>query len=53
MHAKISRLDTLCFTSHYGSVRRLGISAAGVGYPLETGEIIAHENDYLLIGKIS
>ncbi len=29
--------------------RRLGISVPGVGYSVERGEIIAHENDYQLI----
>ena len=29
--------------------RRLGISAAGVGYSVERGEIIARENNYQLI----
>ncbi len=37
------------FTLHYGSGRRLGINAAGVGYSLEKGKIIAHENDHQLI----
>ena len=33
--------------------RRLGISVPGVGYSVERGEIIARENDYRLIEKIS
>ncbi len=32
-----------------GKARPLGISVAGVGYPVERSEIIARENDYQLI----
>ena len=35
------------------TARHLGISVPGVGYSVERGEIIARENDYRLIEKIS
>jgi len=55
---RLARLDaclplagTRCSASHSGSLRRLGIGAARVGYPLERGEIIDTENNYQLIEK--